>query len=407
METVSAPSLVKGSSYRTAVGLVADRARSYIWIILLPAAAECTASVWFPALALGKLDLQLAALNITGALIEGFFAAWEQGAAVARGPIGDACSWLADDMRGSFLSTYTSWAGMVGFAAALAHTEQSLSAGFAYMLLCVLCAFVAHAIGRFLAMALFPKTNDKKGSASNALRVAKAGNWGDSMGHHMLIGALLAYIGGTYVLVAADVSDFSDADATDSRELSQLPALFSFLDAGENRLLVAMVCSIAGAATGNALGNWVDNSLVPGGVVLGSVPAGTLVCNTVFALLGVSLNAATLRGGVLPKWHRSVLLQSFAGSFCGAASAFAGHASDARYLYRTNGASTALKNSLVNLALSTVIFFLALEIERMLSAVGTVDADSNGVVELYEVGAWYGVVEQVVVPCKGWGCKKR
>ena len=145
------------SSYRAAVGLVTARAKSYVWVILLPAAAECTASVWFPDLSYGGLDLQLAALNISGALMEGFFAAWESGTAVARGPIGDVCSWIADDMRGSFLSTYTSWAGMVGFAAAITHNYGSLWVGFAYMIGCIICGFFAHGLGSTVATMLFPK----------------------------------------------------------------------------------------------------------------------------------------------------------------------------------------------------------------------------------------------------------
>ena len=48
------------SSYRAAVGVVATRVHSYLWIFLLPAAAECTASVWFPSISYGRLDLQLA-----------------------------------------------------------------------------------------------------------------------------------------------------------------------------------------------------------------------------------------------------------------------------------------------------------------------------------------------------------
>jgi len=200
----------------------------------------------------------------------------------------------------------------------------------------------------------------------------------------VLLAAIVAYIAATYSLVVADVAAFEDSD--DSAGASQLPALFAFLDAPENRLIVAMCCSIAGAASGNALGNFVDSALP--NWPSPEVPTGTLVCNTIFAILGVSLNAATLRRSM---WQRSVLLQSFSGSFCGAASAFAGHASDARSLWRGSGALTALKNTIANLALSALVFFMALEIERMLAVVGTVDVNSDGVVELYEIGVYYGV----------------
>jgi len=374
------------SSYRAAVGFVFERAHSIVWILLLPAAAECTASVWFPDVKYGALDLQLAALNVSGALIEGFFAAWEGGKAVARGPVGDLLQWIADDMRGSFLSTYTSWAGMVGFAAALAHEHGALSHGLAYMFGCVLCGFFAHGLGGAIATFCFPQ-----GGAAPSPKKARA-DFATSTGHHVLLGALVAYIAATYTLVSADVAEFDDADdSATSRDHSQLPALFAFLDADENRLIVAMLCSIAGAASGNALGNLVDAQLPnwPS-----SVPAGTLVCNTLFAVLGVSLNAATLRRA---KWARSVLLQSFAGSFCGAASAFAGHASDARSLYGSGGSFAALKNSLANLALSIGVFFLALEVERMLSVVTTVDANADGVVQFHEIGVYYGMASGA--PC--------
>ena len=40
---------------------------------------------------------------------------------------------------------------MVGTAAALAHSNASFSHGLLYMLLCVMCGFVAHGIGHTLA----------------------------------------------------------------------------------------------------------------------------------------------------------------------------------------------------------------------------------------------------------------
>lgn len=285
------------STYRAAVGVVAQRAHSYIWLLVLPAAAECTASVWFPSVSFGRLDLQLAALNVSGALFEGFFAAWESGNAVASGPIGDVLSFIADDMRGSFLSTYTSWAGMVGFAAALAHSEQTLLAGFAYMIGCVVCGFFAHALGELIACALFPARPKGKASSSSKRDASSF------TAQNVLLGGLVGYIASTYLLLTADKVDFVDSDVI---SYSELPALISFLDADENRLLVAMACSIAGAASGNALGNIVDSKL-PNGFLSPEVPAGTLVCNALFALFGVSLNVFTLRQS---KYGRSVLLQS-------------------------------------------------------------------------------------------------
>ena len=68
-----------------------------------------------------------------------------------------------------------------------------------------------------------------------------------------------------------------------------------------------------------------------------------------------------------------------------------GHASDARSLYSGSGALTALKNTLANLVAASVVFLIALEIEQMLATVGTVDVNSDGIVELYEIGVYYGV----------------
>jgi hypothetical protein len=215
------------STYRAAVGVVATRVHSYAWIVLLPAAAECTASVWFPPISYDRLDLQLAALNISGALFEGFFAAWESGLVVPNGSIGKLLAFISDDMRGSFLSTYTSWAGMVGFAAALAHSEQSLVAGGVYMVACVLCGFVAHALGQRIAVLLFAR----KGNA-----VSAKPNLPNSTSQSLLMGALISYIVGTYMLVLADIADFEDADAVGPT--SGMPALLAFFDAPHRRLLV-------------------------------------------------------------------------------------------------------------------------------------------------------------------------
>ena len=59
-----------------------------------------------------------------------------------------------------------------------------------------------------------------------------------------------------------------------------------------------MVFSVLGAASGNALGNLVDAKLPNWPTP--SVPAGTFVCNALFALVGLSLNAATLRARMRP-----------------------------------------------------------------------------------------------------------
>jgi len=383
------PVIVKQSSYRAGVGLVVERVNSYAWVLLLPAAAECTASVWFPQVTFGGIDMQLAALNVTGALMEGFFAAWESGRAVANGPVGRALEFLADDVRGSFLSTYTSWAGMVGFAAALAHEQQSLSAGILYTGACVASGFVAHGLGNALAVGIFsdPPASDAVGLAARSFRGGTT--------HNALLGAIMAYIAYTYLLVRTGLEDFEDSDQIDVRDDGQLlPALIAFLDYPSNRLLVAMSFSVMGAATGNAVGNLVDEVLANPS---STIPRGTLVCNSLFAALSLSLQAATLH---CTKWQRSVLLTSFAGSFCGAASAFAGHASDTRNLYRELGLAAALANVLANLALSALPFVIALELERLLTLrdSGELDVNGDALVSVRELGAFYGLMEPPL-PC--------
>ena len=213
------------------------------------------------------------------------------------------------------------------------------------------------------------------------------------MAHHVILGALGAYIAGTYMLVDQDIASFDNAfDGVTNG--SDLPAIFSFLDAEENRLLVSMAMAIAGAASGNVIGNYVDDVLLTTGEL---VPRGTLVCNTLFALLGISLNLASLRRSV---YKRSVLLQSFAGSFCGAASAFAGHSSDQHSLFKSKGLRAAAQNSAVNLLLSCAVFFVALEVERLLASVAEVDLNADGVVALQEVGYHYGWLAPPATACK-------
>lgn len=102
----------------------------------------------------------------------------------------------------------------------------------------------------------------------------------------------------------------------------------------------------------------------------GGLPYGTLVCNTLFACLALLLNLLSLRQKV---WQRSVLLQAFSGSFCGAASAFAGHSSDTRELWKSAGPARALLNSAANLCFALIAFTLALHLERLLAEAQRLD----------------------------------
>ena len=134
----------KSSTYRT-------RAQSLLFIILLPIAATVTTDVWFQSAIFSSAfgyDLVLAFTNVSGAFFDGFLSAWESGSAVPSGAKTEALNLLADDVRAFYLSTYTSWAGLVGVAASLAHAKSSISIGIIYIIMSLVCAFVAH--GEFL-----------------------------------------------------------------------------------------------------------------------------------------------------------------------------------------------------------------------------------------------------------------
>lgn len=130
------------------------RTRSLFCAALFPVAATVTTDVWYqsapPLLLLSSYrpamgyDVVLALTNVSGAFLDGFFQAWETGVAVPIGAGTEALRVVADDFRSYYLSTYTSWAGMVGVAASLANARSSVSVGMAYIVISILMAFVAH-----------------------------------------------------------------------------------------------------------------------------------------------------------------------------------------------------------------------------------------------------------------------
>ena len=136
----------KSSPYRT-------RTQSLLLIILLPVAATVTTDVWYRSAILSSAfsyDLVLAITNVSGAFLDGFFSAWESGSAVPSGARTEALHMISVDIRTFYLSTYTSWAGMVSVAASLAHAKASFLVGLIYIILSILCAFVAH--GEYLLL---------------------------------------------------------------------------------------------------------------------------------------------------------------------------------------------------------------------------------------------------------------
>lgn len=341
------------------------------WMLIVPAAAECVASVWTPEIIVFGLDFQLAWLNITGALLEGFFAAWDSGRASPAGPMGAMLQDRAPTVRGYFLSVYTSWAGMVGKGAWFAFMYGSTFLGIVYMCACITAAVVAEAIGGAIAVAMGSR------GPSTAPAIPPTGS------RATLLAALVAFVAYTYLMVKHDEVSFSDADVVGGKD--ELPSLISGLDAEENRLVVAIACSIAGAFTGNALGDFLDSRAVAD---KSAVNFGTLGCNFVFAVLGLTLNSFTLHKA---RYGRSVILQSFSGSFCGSASAFNGHASDTTELLRSSGRRRALVNTAANLGLAMVVFLVALHLEHLIQLAPSIDVTADGRVDAYELLAHYGL----------------
>ena len=106
------------------------------------------------------------------------------------------------------------------------------------------------------------------------------------------------------------------------------PALSAIFEEEWARLAVGMVCAVAGAAVGNLVGASLEGKLGGEG---DAVSRGTLCCNALFCAASLLLPLATLRR---VRWGRSVLLTSFAGSFCGAATAFGGWVDDSASRWR-------------------------------------------------------------------------
>ena len=353
---------------------------SLAWRLLLPAVAECTASVWFPQVTLYGKDLQMAALNLMGAFIQGFFVQVEKSEAlfVSAGAAFALLPAITLDVQGYFLSTLTSWAGMVGKASFFAHGAGSYGVGVLYIVACVLLGVVAHMMGAAIASGLAALVSGGKAkkapSSDGAARAVR----------FAVLASLAAFVVGTYITVLRDLRTFEDSDAIRDGEAP----LLAFFDEDHRQLIVAIGCSIAGAWTGNIVGSFVDRVSGDSGV---AIPRGTLACNALFGALGLSLNAATLRH---KRWGRSVLIQSFAGSFCGAASAFNGHATDASELLsrkEAGGWYGAARNSVANVALALLVFLAGYELEWLLERVPSIDLDKSGFVSPGELAKVYGV----------------
>ena len=332
------------------------------WLLTLPAAAECFASVWLPDWSLGGVDVQLLFLNVSGAMLEGMFSAWEGGRANAPpGAVGAGVASMSGVMRSAFIAAYTSWAGMVTFAAG---GTETLAGAFAYLSVTTVLGVVAHAIGGALAGAIGAKQPSSATKAATAVRQA-------------LLAATVALIVASVLAVRAGLGDYDD-EFYGFGEHEDLPALVTFFDAEYMRLGVGMACAVAGVLVGNAAGAAIENAAGAGGAVAN----GTLGCNAAFCLASLVLPLATLRR---KRWGRSVVLQSFAGSFCGAATAFGGWMDDSVGRWRDGSTTAAVANLLANLAVASALLGLVCVCNHLLLNKSAIDTNSNGVVEAHEL----------------------
>ena len=322
-------------------------------LILLPATATVTTDVWFQTLIVDETrfgyDFALALTNISGAFLDGFFSPWEDGTAVPHGPGTEALHLISHDMRAHCLSTYTSWAGMVGVSATLAYARDSVLVGIVYILLSVLFAFVAHGMGGDLAQIMSssgddPLTNNKPYS-SRARRLLRQLNL-----------VLVGYVVLTYVYIGGELIE----DGEEGEDGSSAGTLYVITPTPRNQLVVGIFFSVIGAFVGNFLALAISKSMAYRHTI---VPAETLCNNALFGLLALSLNLLTLWEKT---WAESLVLRGFAINLCGAASLFTRHVSDNRRLYYSRKKTGLQLNALANMVLASMVFWLAFEMEELL-----------------------------------------
>ncbi|EJK67519.1 hypothetical protein THAOC_11432, partial [Thalassiosira oceanica] len=215
--------------------------------VLLPATATVTTDVWFQALVDQTrfgYDFALALTNISGAFLDGFFSSWEDGTAVPHGPGTEALHLIAHDMRALCLSTYTSWAGMVGVSASLAYARDSVLVGIVYILLSVLFAFVAHGMGVDLAQIMSSSGGDpliKKPYSGRARLLLR-----------QLFLVLAGYVVLTYLYLGGElIRSPEDVAGT----------LYIIMPTPRNQLVVGIFFSVVGAFVGNFLALAISNSM--------------------------------------------------------------------------------------------------------------------------------------------------
>jgi len=330
-----------------------NQIQSLICIIILPVAATVTTDVWYEsAILLSSFgyELVLAITNVSGAFLDGFFSAFESGSIIPSDYKTEALHLIAYDMRAYSLSTYTSWSGMVGVAASLAHVKSSVSIGILYIILSIVCAFVAHGLGSDFAQYISSRISDSA-VISNKPYMKRAHTLLEHCGLSLVIYITISYI----YLGEENIEESPEYD---------VGKWFWVVATPRNQLLISSIFAILGAYIGNLIVEIISNKLRHP-----LIPMETLVCNWLFGMLGLSLNVMKL---IDASWGDSLILRGFALNFCGAASLFSRHASDNRRLYTTKvkrGATTSrrralMKNMSANIIFATIVFWVAFEIEE-------------------------------------------
>lgn len=334
--------------------------RSLLFSILLPIAATVTTDVWFDyylmsssssssfALSL-DYDIVLLLTNVSGAFIDGFLQAYETGVVLPMGATTEAIRLVSEDFRLYYISTYTSWSGMVNVAATLAIARSTIIGGILYIITSIILAFIAHGAGTDIAKRItstVPMANEAylKPYTHKATRLLKK-----------YIFCLVGYVLLPYLFLGSEILDedpidLLDSDGNNSEDVHK----FWIKATPRNQLAISTLFAVVGASAGRSLASIISLSIQHA-----LIPIETLLCNGIFGVLGLTLNMMKI-------YNRSLLLRGFAINFCGAASLFARHTADNRRLCgeKRGGPRRAVVNMAANIVLAMMIFWIGVEIEE-------------------------------------------
>jgi hypothetical protein len=346
--------------------------RSVLFAILLPIAATVTTDVWFDYILMSSsssiawlssldYDIVLLLTNVSGAFIDGFLQSYENGVVLPMGATTEAIRLLSTDFRLYYISTYTSWSGMVNVAATLSIARSTgILGGILYIIISILLAFIVHGFGSDIAIRIttstvsIPMANEAyvKPYARKATRLLK---------NYIL--CLVVYIVLPYFFfLGNDILNEDPPTDTDSNNDNNLEDVHKFWIKAtpRNQFAISAFFAVVGASMGRALSSTISLSIHHNTLI----PMETLLCNGIFGMLGLILNIMKISDR---SWGDSLLLRGFAINFCGAASLFARHTADNRRLYsekKRGGPRRAVINMAANIGLAMMIFWIGVEIQE-------------------------------------------